>query len=331
MTSRVLITGGLGFIGLHLARRLAQSKYSVTLVDNLARGVLDSEVEVLLDDPFVEFEKVDLLVDDNLSKLDCEFNYIFHLAAIIGVAHVSKRPYDVLTANTMMLDNVLEFARRQHALQRILFSSTSEVYAGTLKEFGLDVPTPETAALTVGDLREPRTSYMLSKIMGEALCHQSHLPMTIFRPHNIYGPRMGMSHVIPEQLRHAWMTEEGGSIPVYSPSHSRSFCYIDDAVEMLYRMMSCSAAENETLNLGGNGPEIKMKELAALCHSATGKRLTIRPMPDTPGSPRRRAPDMTKTNTLLDFESTVKLKAGIQSTWDWYQSNVFSVSERSNC
>tara|TARA_Y100000588_G_scaffold340449_1_gene383816 strand:- start:714 stop:1709 length:996 start_codon:yes stop_codon:yes gene_type:complete len=331
MTGRVLITGGLGFIGLHLARRLVQSDYSVTLIDNMARGVVDSEAEKLFDHPLIEFQKVDLLDRQTVLELGSGFSTIFHLAAIIGVAHVSKQPYHVLTANTTMLDNILELARRQDALKRVLFSSTSEVYAGTLKQFGLDIPTAETAALAVSDLSEPRTSYMLSKIMGEALCHHASVPTTIFRPHNIYGPRMGMSHVIPEQLERAWRAKEGDSVPVYSPTHSRSFCYIDDAVEMLFRMMSYSSAEGKTLNLGVSGPEIRMQKLAILCHEVTGKCLGITPMQDTLGSPPRRAPDMTRTNALLEFEPTVSLENGIKRTWDWYQSNVFGNNKRSAC
>ena len=79
-----------------------------------------------------------------------------------------------------------------------VFASTSEVYAGSLEHFGLPIPTPETAPLGLPDLGRPRTTYMLSKIYGEALCRHAGLPFTILRPHNLYGPRMGMAHVIPE-------------------------------------------------------------------------------------------------------------------------------------
>ena len=128
---------------------------------------------------------------------------------------------------------MIALARQQEKFSRFLFASTSEVYAGTLESFNLTVPTPEESVLAVQNLNEPRTSYMLSKIYGEALCRQAGIPFTIFRPHNIYGPRMGMAHVIPEQLKKAWAAEEGDQLGVHSPDHRRSFCYIDDAVELL--------------------------------------------------------------------------------------------------
>ena len=90
--------------------------------------------------------------------------------------------------------NAIDIAKKQKRLKRLLFASTSEVYAGTLRYHGLEFPTTEETPLTVSDLRHPRTSHMLSKIYGEALLRQSNLPYTIFRPHNFYGPRMGMSH-----------------------------------------------------------------------------------------------------------------------------------------
>jgi nucleoside-diphosphate-sugar epimerase len=92
-----------------------------------------------------------------------------------------------------MLENVLTLARDQRDFSRFLFASTSEVYAGTLQYFGMPIPTPENTPLAMTALDEPRTSYMISKIMGEAMCQQSGLPFTIFRPHNVYGPRMGMA------------------------------------------------------------------------------------------------------------------------------------------
>ena len=119
----------------------------------------------------------------------------------IGVTHVMEKPYSVLYDNIRMLGNIIDLARRQSNLLKFFYASTSEIYAGTLKHFNLSIPTPEETPLAITDLSHPRTSYMLSKIYGEAMCQQASIPFTIFRPHNIYGPRMGMAHVIPEQLR----------------------------------------------------------------------------------------------------------------------------------
>jgi nucleoside-diphosphate-sugar epimerase len=226
-----------------------------------------------------------------------------------------------------MLDNIMDLARRQRCLHRFLFASTSEVYAGTLKHFSLNIPTPENVPLTAMNLRESRTSYMLSKIYGEAMCHQSDLPFTIFRPHNIYGPRMGMSHVIPEQLQKVWEAKTDGTISVYSPEHTRTFCYIDDAVEMLKRIIESDKCVGRTLNVGTEYPEISIRELVRSCIDLSSKKLEMEFLPATAGSPLRRAPNMNQTSQLLGFSSQVELKTGLQRTWNWYREHVFQKDE----
>ena len=323
MTERILITGGAGFIGFHLAKHLASTGYDICLVDNLARGIRDVDLAELLLDTKVSFVEANLLDHDAVVRLGTGFDAIFHLAAIIGVRHVLKRPYDVLAHNTRMLDNVITLAQRQIACTRLLFASTSEIYAGTLAHFDLTVPTPEHTPLALTVLESPRTSYMLSKIMGEAMVQQSGLPFTIFRPHNIYGPRMGMVHVIPEQLKKAFDAPSGDSISVYSPDHKRAFCYVDDAVEMLQRMLTRESCEGATLNLGTQAPEVTIREAVQTCADVVGKALTLEELPPTPGSPLRRAPDMHKTTQLLNFESQISLRSGIEKTWHWYREKVF--------
>ena len=323
MNEKVMITGGAGFIGLHLAKRLLEEGFQVDLLDNFSRAVNDKELKEILGKDKINFYNIDLLAPDQINKLATDYDVIFHLAAIIGVTHVMDYPYDVLYKNISMLGNIIDFARRQKKLSRFLFASTSEVYAGTLKHFNLPMPTPEATPLAVTNLSHPRTSYMLSKIYGEALCQQSGLPFTVFRPHNVYGPRMGMAHVIPEQLRNAHEAKEGDSVAVFSVNHTRCFCYIDDAVEMLLRIMISDDCEGRTINLGTQNPELKIKEVVQKCFSVVGKELFIDEKPETPGSPTRRVPDMTKTSSLLGYESKVSLHSGVVKTYEWYKKNVF--------
>ncbi len=323
MSGRILITGGAGFIGFHLAKKLAGSGYRICLVDNLTRGIQDKDLAELLLDKKVSFVEANLLDHDAVAGLGVDFEAIFHLAAIVGVRHVLRRPYDVLAQNTRMLDNVITLARRQTVCSRLLFASTSEIYAGTLEHFDLAVPTPEHTPLALTALESPRTSYMLSKIMGEAMVQHSGVPFTIFRPHNIYGPRMGMAHVIPEQLKKAFDATPGDSISVYSPDHRRAFCYVDDAVEMLERILSYEACEGVTLNLGTETPEVTIREVVRTCMDIVGKTLQLKDLPATTGSPERRAPDMAKTNQLLGYQSQVSLHCGIEETWYWYREQVF--------
>ena len=323
MRDRVLITGGAGFIGFHLAKRLEEEGYDVCLADNYVRGALDLSLQRLVENRNVQLARVDLLDPEETLTLGTNFSIIFHLAAIIGVRHVLSRPYEVITQNFRMLENIIDLGRRQKGLSRLFFASTSEVYAGTLKHFSLEIPTPETAPLALTALESPRTSYMLSKILGEAMLHQSKLPFTIFRPHNIYGPRMGMAHVIPEQLKNAFDAEENSVIPIASPKHRRAFCYIDDAVEMLKCMILQNETLGETLNLGSEAPEITIREVAETCIDVVGKNLTLEDCSDMEGSPARRAPKMDKLSGLIGFESKVSLREGIEKTWEWYLKNVF--------
>ena len=326
MSNKILITGGAGFIGLHLAKRLLSEGFTVHIIDNLERAVFDKEMEEIAQNSNIKFFKLDLLSKESIDTLDKDFDFIFHLAAIIGVSHVLDKPYNVLYDNLIMLGNIIEFSHKQKNLSRLFFASTSEIYAGTLKNFNLQIPTPENTPLALTDLSHPRTSYMLSKIYGEALCQHSKLPFTIFRPHNIYGPRMGMSHVIPEQLYKSYNAKNGDYIEVFSSSHTRCFCYIDDAIEMLFRMMSNTKCSGMALNLGTQSPEVKMRDVAKICFSVVGKKLNIEEKPPSSGSPERRGPDMTNTVRLIDFESQVSLDSGILNTFNWYKKNVFEGS-----
>lgn len=323
MNDKILITGAAGFIGLHLTRRLLDDGYQVHMVDNFARAVKDADLEQTLQHPAATFSSVDCLDAGQVGQLPTDFDYIFHLAAIIGVEHVVNRPFEVVVNNTNLLANLIDHARCQSKLKRFLFASTSEVYAGTLENFELPVPTPEQTPLSLSDVARPRTSYMLSKIAGEAMCHYSGLPFTIFRPHNVYGPRMGSAHVVPGQLRKAWEAADGDSIAVPSVDQTRCFCYIDDAVEMLVRMMTRSECENETLNLGTQEPEVTIRELAETCHRAVGRDVSLKPEPAPPGSPNRRAPDMSLTFKATGYRSEVSLDDGVTRTWQWYRTNVF--------
>ena len=196
----VLITGGAGFIGYHLARNLLKYDYEIDLLDNYSRGVKDVYIDDLRKNKRVKFINGDLLNIETLSNLGNNYAHIYHLAAIIGVKHVLKAPYSVLNNNHQMLVNCLNICYSQKNIEKFIFASTSEIYAGALQYYGLEFPTPESTPITVTQFNEPRTSYMLSKIYGECICLHSGLPVTIVRPHNFYGPRMGLSHVIPELM-----------------------------------------------------------------------------------------------------------------------------------
>ena len=278
MSKKVLITGGAGFIGNHLANKLLDCECQIDLLDNFSRGVNDSQLADLTRNKKINLINADLLQSTTAEQLDHDYGYIYHLAAVIGVNHVLKDPYSVLTKNFILLNNALEIAKCQKMLDRFVFTSTSEVYAGTLNHYGLEFPTPESTPLTVNDLHENRTSYMLSKINGEAMCLHSGLPVTIIRSHNFYGPRMGLSHVIHELMKKV-VDSDNWMVDVCSVSHKRTFCYITDAVEMIQLLAESDQAIAESYNIGNDDEEITMADLAQKVIDLIGKDVAINPKP----------------------------------------------------
>jgi UDP-glucose 4-epimerase len=323
---KALVTGGTGFIGAHLTNSLVKRGYHLDLVDDFSRGANDDAIASLKQSGQVRLLERDLRRPGALDDLAVDYDCIVHLAAIVGVANVLERPYEVLRDNILMTGEAIALARRQPALGRFLFASTSEVYAGTLEHFTLPVPTTESTPLALPGLELARTSYMLSKLYGEAMCHQAGIPFTIVRPHNVYGPRMGLAHVIPELLLRAHKATDD-RLEVFSVDHRRTFCYVDDAVEMIARATESTKCEGQTLNVGTQAPEVAIGELAALIVEVVGKKLEIVALPPTPGSPERRCPDMSKTTELTGYEPRVGLEEGITRTYEAYRMEVFEPAD----
>jgi UDP-glucose 4-epimerase len=321
---KALVTGGVGFIGGHLAAALRAHGATVHLLDNFNRGVIDPFIESLASKSSVELIDIDLLHDERVKTLDDSYTHIYHLAAIIGVQHVLSRPYEVLAHNARMTINVIELAKRQNHIERLLFSSTSEVYAGAATRDDFPIPTPEQTPLLLTELSAPRTSYMLSKIFGEALCRFAGVPWTCVRLHNVYGPRMGMSHVIPELLHRVWKAPDSSAVPVASVDHTRTFCFVDDAVSMVLAAAAAPAAVGLTLNIGNQEPEVSIGELARLIVEIVGRNVSIAPAAATPGSPSRRCPDISLLRRITGSQSSTDLRQGLCKTFDWYREHVFS-------
>lgn len=318
--SKILITGGAGFIGGALTQSLL-ANHEVDIVDSLSRGVRDQFLEELI--PQIgSFYELDLLKESSWQKLPNDYDYIVHFAAIIGVRHVLERPYNVLRDNVILTDLAIAFAQRQSNLKKFLFASTSEVMAGSLIHMNLTIPTPESFPLALTELSSARTSYMLSKIYGEAMCVHSKLPSVIIRPHNIYGPRMGMSHVIPELLKKAYSMVDGDALPVASVNHSRAMCFIDDAIELIKALLLADDVTG-TFNIGNENTEVTILDLAKTITAVVGKELQIQPIEESVGSPSRRCPNMKNTIEATGYKPLVSIREGVERTYQWYKSNVF--------
>ena len=314
-----LITGGAGFIGFHLAKKLLLHGNEVTIVDNLVRGAMDNELRELLKNKKLKFLQTDLLKENSLKELNKNYDFIFHLAAVLGVENVMRNSYKVLDINKKLLSNVISFASEQKNLRKLFFTSTSEIYAGTLKKSTLLIPTPEDSNIVLTDLNHPRTSYMLSKAYGEAMCFASGLPVLILRPHNIFGQRMGMAHVIPQLIKRAFNTSKNGQLGIYSPSHTRAFCYINDAIDSIYKLIELNLKDNNVFNLGTSKPEITMHKLAKEIIKVMDRSdIKLIELEDTPGSPKRRCPDTSKIDNISGIKRRTDLAVGIAKTYKWY-------------
>ncbi|MBI29380.1 MAG: NAD-binding protein [Pelagibacteraceae bacterium] len=315
--TRVLITGGAGFMGFHLATRLAKQGYSVDLIDNLSRGVLDNSLRNLLKSKKIKLYKLDLKKKIKIKIFS--YKFIFHCAAILGVRNVINNPYKVINNNVSLLSNVLEYAQKQKNLKRFLFFSTSEVYGGSLKKGLLKFPTSENNLLCLDELNNPRSTYMLSKIYGEAMCHFSSIPFTILRPHNIFGERMGMSHVIPELTKKAKNHKKVFS--VNNGNHKRAFCYIDDAINMILKIMNTQKTVGKTYNIGDPRFEIKIIKLAKKILKILNKNKKINFIEEKNYSPQKRLPDMKRLLKDISFKFNSSFNYNLDKTVKWYEKN----------
>ena len=327
---KILITGGAGFIGYHLARQLllTNKKAKLTLVDNLARGRKDADFEELLKDSRVALLECDLTVPASHERLGKGYAHVYHLAALNGTKLFYEQPHEVLRVNTLSLIYMLEWFRRENREGKFCFTSSNEAYAGGLNAFNqLPIPTPERVPLVIEDPYNPRWSYASTKLVGELFvihyAAKHNFRALIVRPHNFYGPRAGYDgHVIPDFCgRIAARTDP---FPVFGARDSRTFCYITDAVRAMQMLMDSPKTDGqpiETVHIGATG-ELMIRELTEKMFKVTGwhpQKINIKNSP--PGSVKRRLADVSKLQTLTDWKPEVSLEEGLKRTYEWYQMN----------
>ena len=143
---------------------------------------------------------MDLTDSSSFSELDGGFDYVYMLAAMVGVDKVNSVPHEVIRVNSLLVINCLEWLRTADC-GRVVFTSTSEAYAGTVEAFNVNVPTAESVPLTIQDIAHPRFTYAVTKMLGESgfinYAKQGFFEAVVVRYHNVYGPMMGFRHVIP--------------------------------------------------------------------------------------------------------------------------------------
>lgn len=314
-SSTILITGGAGFIGSHLAERLLSEGYRVRVIDDLSTGNR-SHLSRAERDPRFEFMEARVSTCSQLESWVREAAFVYHLAAAVGVELVVNSPIYTIENNLHETEALLEIASR-HGVP-VLLASTSEVYGKSGKE-----AFAETDDLLIGPPKLGRWRYACSKLMDEFLAmaynQERHLPVLITRLFNTVGPRQtgryGM--VLPRFIQAA---QAGHPLRVYGDgSQSRCFCYVMDTIEALVRLQRCPAAQGEVFNIGST-EEISILNLARTViqtlHSSSSIEYVSYDQAYAPGfeDMHRRKPVVDKLERAIGFRPTTSLEQIIRLT-----------------
>jgi len=304
---RILVTGGAGFIGSHLCRRLLDEGHEVLCVDNLLTGQ-KRNIKELLDDYRFEFLRHDIT-----ERLYVQADQIYNLACPASPIHYQFDPVATVQTSVLGSINMLELARRTRA--RILQASTSEVYGDPEIH-----PQPESYWGRVNPIG-PRACYDEGKRCAETLFfdyhREHHVDIKVVRIFNTYGPNMHprdgrvVSNFIVAALTGAPLTVYGDGL------QTRSLCYVDDLVDGMIRMMAQPPEVTGPVNLG-NPHEVTILELAETIRAMTGSRseIVFRPLPQD--DPRQRCPEISQARELLGWAPTTPLAVGLQRTIDYF-------------
>jgi nucleoside-diphosphate-sugar epimerase len=312
-----LVTGGTGFIGSALVRRLVEEGRRVRVFDNNSRGAarklddIAGTIEIVTGDV-----RDPQAVKQAIRGADC----VCHLAYINGTEFFYSQPELVLEVAVKGMINVLD-ACTEHNVRDLVLASSSEVY-----QTPPVIPTPENVPLSVPDVLNPRYSYGGGKIASELMLinyGRKHFDRAvIFRPHNAYGPEMGWEHVIPQfAMRMAELAAKPGVIdfPIQGTGReTRAFVYISDLIDGVMRVID--RGEHLGIYHVGTDVETTVADLAQQVARCFGREIRVVPGELQPGGPLRRCPDITRMRAL-GYQPRVPLAEGLTATVDWYRRN----------
>lgn len=311
----ILITGTAGFIASHLAERLLQDHHTVIGIDNYITG-REQNIRHLLANTRFHFIKANV-IDFAFDTIKEPVDIVFHLASPASPIQYKKYPIETLEVNSIGTKRALAFATANHA--SFVYASTSEVYGDPLIH-----PQVESYWGNVNP-NGVRSCYDEAKRFGEAMC------MTYVRAHktdvriarifNTYGPRMDtndgrvVSNFIVQAL-------QGNDITIYGDgAQTRSFCYVSDLVEGLWKLATVKLTPGEVVNLG-NPHEIPITTIAETIIKMTTSRSTIIHQPIDEDDPKRRKPAIEKAQKLLNWSPAVSLENGLQKTIDYFRTQL---------
>ena len=307
---RILVTGGAGFIGSHLCERLISDGHDVICLDNFFTGRRENVFHLLSNPRF------ELLRHDVIEPVLLEVDQIYNLACPASPIHYQYNPVKTVKTSVMGTINMLGLAKRVRA--RILQASTSEIYGDPLVH-----PQPEEYWGNVNPIGL-RSCYDEGKRIAETLMmdyhRQNRVDIRIARIFNTYGPRMlendgrVVSNFIVQALRDEPLTLYGAG------DQTRSFCYVDDLIEALIRLMDADGL-HEPVNLGNPG-EFTIKELAAEVIDVCGSKSQIKYMPLPDDDPKQRQPDITRAQSLLNWTPKIQLREGLTKTAQYFREHM---------
>mgnify|MGYP003289157135 CR=1 FL=1 len=308
-----MITGGAGFIGTTLARRLVDENQIVAL-DNLHRDTLGGTP--LAEHPNFAFVQADVLDLERLTDLLRGATHVVHCAGIAGVDTVLESPVRTMRVNVVGTYNVLEAAlATQDSLERLVDFSTSEVFG----QHAFNVQ--EAHVTTIGSVGEARWTYAVSKLAGEHMAHAYYdefgLPTCSIRPFNVYGPGQiggGAIRAFIETLL------SGEDLIIHGDgSQVRAWCYVDDLVDALLLVLEEPEAVGEVFNVGNERSVLTILELATPIRELMGAEVEIKFRPLHYTDVEMRIPNVDKARKLIGWEAKVDLDEGLARTIAWYR------------
>lgn len=313
-----LVTGGCGFLGSALVRRLLLAGYRVRVFDNQFRGSL-SRIEDIAER--IEYQEGDIRDPAAVARAVQGVDAVCHMAAINGTANFYAMPELVLEVGVKGMLNVID-ACIASGVGELSLASSSEVY-----HYAAVIPTPENVPLVIPDPLNPRYSYAASKLISEVLAFgfgRKHFrKLLVFRPHNVYGPHMGWEHVIPQFVIRMKQLEAAGPGPYRFPiqgdgSETRSFVFVDDFIEGLLIVLE----RGEHLNTYhiGREEEVSMAVVAGMVADYFGEQIELVAGKPAAGGAARRCPDIAKLSAL-GYCPRVSLREGLAVTARWYSEH----------
>lgn len=317
----VLVLGGGGFIGRNISEFLVKrGDCNVTAAD-IKKG---SNWSKILTNKSMRNRFTTILDDftdiNAFNKLNQNFDEIYMLAAVVGVNRTLKSPEDVIRINTLLTMNTLDWISR-NPIKKLLFSSSSENYAGTSDLFNTEIPTAENVPLCIEDIKHPRWTYAISKIHGESAfihsAHSNNYECTVVRYQNIIGPDMGFGHAIPHIVER-FIKGEKSPFKIYGHDQTRAFCYIDDAVLGTVGAMESHKTTNEIYHIG-KPDEISMETLTTYIGELMNYKGDYQPAITYPGSVARRCPNIGKAKSHFGYSPSIDWKKAVSLTVDWYR------------